>query len=423
MSPQPLRIAIHTLGTRGDVQPYVALARGLIQAGCEITLTTAARFEPFVRSHGVEFTPLPDDFLDLMDSPVGRAAMAGGIKGWAAGTRLVRVVKPMMRRLLDAQWAGVRGANAIVYHPKALGSVHIAERLGIPAFLALTIPCLSPTRAFPNPMLPFTSLGPLNAASHQFFIRYANSLFRRPINQWRREVLHLAGSKRDDWLNGTPVPRLYGYSPAIVPKPPDWDEHSQVTGYWFLDTTEAWQPDPALQRFLEAGPPPVYVGFGSIPTADPQRMTTLVVEALALAGQRGLLASGWGGLSATIKAENVLALESAPHEFLFPHVSAVVHHGGAGTTAAGLRAGKPTVICPFFGDQPFWGRQIAALGAGPEPIARKRLTSSALADAVSVAVKDERMRSRATSLGAAIRAEDGVKTAVELISRYLNRVV
>lgn len=417
-----MRIAIHTLGTRGDVQPYVALARGLIQAGYEITLATAARFEPFVRSHGVEFAPLPNDFLDLMDSAVGKAAMAGGFKGWAAGTRLVRVVKPMMRRLLDAQWSAAGGANAIVYHPKALGSVHIAERLGIQAFLALTIPCLTPTRAFPNPMLPVTSLGPLNAASHRFFIRYANSLFRRPINQWRREVLHLAGSKRDDCLNGTPVPRLYGYSPAIVPKPSDWDEHSQVTGYWFLDTSEIWQPDPALQRFLEAGPPPVYVGFGSLPTADPRRMTGMVVEALALAGQRGLLASGWGGLSATVNAEHVFALESAPHDRLFPHVSAVVHHGGAGTTAAGLRAGKPTVICPFFGDQPFWGRQVAALGAGPEPIARRRLTSFKLANAIRVAVQDDRLRSRAASLGATIRAEDGVKTAVDLIKSYLSAV-
>ena len=159
------------------------------------------------------------------------------------------------------------------------------------------------------------------------------------------------------------MPRLYGYCPAIVPKPSDWDEHLQVTGYWFLETTEAWQPDPALQTFLQAGPPPVYVGFGSIPTADPQRMTALIVEALALAGQRGLLTSGWGGLSATVNAEHVFALESAPHDCLFPHASAVVHHGGAGTTAAGLRAGKPTVICPFFGDQPFWGRRVAGYWA------------------------------------------------------------
>jgi UDP:flavonoid glycosyltransferase YjiC (YdhE family) len=328
----------------------------------------------------------------------------------------------MMRRLLDAQWAGARGADAIIYHPKALGGVHIAERLGIPAFIALTIPCLTPTRAFPNPMLPFANLGPLNAASHKFFIRYANSLFREPINRWRREVLKLASSRRDESLNGTPVPRLYGYSSAVVPRPLDWDQSSHVTGYWFLNAIDDWQPDPALQRFLEAGPPPVYVGFGSIPAADPRRMTTMIVEALALVGQRGLLASGWGGLSATVKAEHVFILESAPHDRLFPHVSAVVHHGGAGTTAAGLRAGKPTVICPFFGDQPFWGRRVAALGVGPPPIARKHLTSSTLAEAVGLAVKDESLRDRAASLGAIIRTEDGVKAAVGLLKGYLDAV-
>ncbi len=418
-----MRLAIHTAGTRGDVQPYVALAQGLVNAGHEVTLATAARFESFVRSYGIAFAPLPNDFLDLMDLPVGKAAMAGGIKGWAAGTKLVRVVKPMMRRLLDAQWVGAQGANAIIFHPKALGSVHIAERLGVPAVLALTLPCLTPTRMFPNPMVPCTNLGPLNAASHRFFIRYANSLFRAPINQWRREVLDLPGAKRDDCVNGVPVPRLYGYSAAVVPKPRDWDEHSHVTGYWFLDSSEGWRPDPALRAFLRAGPPPVYVGFGSIPNAEPQRMTTLVIEALALAGQRGLLASGWGGLSGTANAEQIFMLESVPHDFLFPQVNAVVHHGGAGTTGAGLRAGKPTVICPFFGDQFFWGRRVVALGAGPEPIPGRRLTASALAEAVGRAVKSAEIRSRAASLGAAIRAEDGIKTAVEILRAYLGRVV
>jgi len=416
-----MKIAIHTLGTRGDVQPYVALARGLNNAGHQVTLGTAARFEPFVRSQAVEFAPLPNDFLDVMDTPVGKAAMSGGGKTLITALKLVRQVKPMMRRLLNAQWAAANGAEAIIYHPKAVGSIHIAERLGIPAFSASPIPCLTPTRAFPSPMLPVPNLGPFNAASHKFFIRFANSLFRETINRWRREVLKLENSKHDDCLDGRPVPKLYGYSSAILPKPSDWDENSQVTGYWFLNLMEDWQPDQALQQFLKAGPPPVYVGFGSIPTSNPQGSTAMVVEALGLSGQRGLLASGWGGLSATVKVDNVFTLESAPHERLFPHVSAVVHHGGAGTTGAGLRAGKPTVICPFFGDQPFWGRRVAALGAGPEPIARKRLTSSTLADAVSVAVKDERMRSQAAALGVRIRNEDGVGTAVALLTGYLNR--
>jgi UDP:flavonoid glycosyltransferase YjiC (YdhE family) len=408
-----MRLAIHTLGTRGDVQPYVALARGLMAAGCEVVLTTAARFASFVAAHGVPFAPLPDDFLDLMETPEGKAALSGqNTLTWTF--RLVRQVRPMMRRLLDAQWAAVGGADAIIYHPKALGSVHIAERLGIPAFCAFTLPGMTPTRAFPSPMLPFADLGPLNRLSHELFLRYANTLFREPINRWREEVLGLPPSRRDDCIHGVPVPRLYGFSPSVVPKPADWDGNSAVTGYWFLDD-EDWVPPPYLQGFLEAGPPPVYVGFGSIPSVDPVRTTTMITEALALAGQRGILASGWGGLAAAPLSEHVYMLDAAPHNRLFPHVRAVVHHGGAGTTAAGLRAGKPTVICPFFGDQPFWGRRVAELGVGPAPIAFKRLTEAGLVEAIMGAVDDDAMRQRATELGARIRAEDGVGRAVTFI--------
>jgi UDP:flavonoid glycosyltransferase YjiC (YdhE family) len=410
-------VAIHTLGTRGDVQPYVALARGLMTAGCEVVLATAARFESFVAARGVPFAPLPDDFLDLMDTPEGRAALSGrNTLTWTL--RLVRQVRPMMRRLLDAQWAAVGGADAIIYHPKALGSVHIAERLRIPAFCAFTLPGMMPTRAFPSPMLPFADLGPLNRLSHELFLRYANSLFRESVNRWREEMLGLPPSRRDDCIHGVPVPRLYGFSPSVVPKPADWDKNSAVTGYWFLDD-EAWLPSPSLQGFLQAGPPPVYVGFGSLPSANPVHTTAMVVEALALAGQRGILASGWGGLAAAPLSEHVYMLDAAPHDRLFPHVCAVVHHGGAGTTAAGLRAGKPTVIFPFFGDQPFWGRRVADLGVGPEPIAFKHLTVSMLVEAVTSAVDDDVMRRRAEQLGAALRAEDGVGTAVAFILKRL----
>jgi sterol 3beta-glucosyltransferase len=201
---------------------------------------------------------------------------------------------------------------------------------------------MTPTQAFPNPMLPFTDLG-------------------------------LPPSGRDDCLRGEPVPRLYGFSPAVVPKSPDWDANSKVTGYWFLDD-EAWVMPPSLRGFLAAGPPPVYVGFGSISSMDPVQTTSMVMEALVVAGQRGILASGWGGLTAAPLAEHVHMLDPAPHDRLFPHAAAIVRHGGAGITAAGLRAGKPTAICPFFGDQPFWGRRVAMLGVGPAPIPFRYLT-------------------------------------------------
>jgi sterol 3beta-glucosyltransferase len=205
----------------------------------------------------------------------------------------------------------------------------------------------------------------------------------------------------------------------VVPRPSDWDQSAVVTGYWFLDAPAGWQPPPALVQFLQSGPPPVYVGFGSMFMEAGPEKTAIVLKALRLAGQRAVLATGWGGLSPVDATDEVFVLEAAPHDWLFPQVAAVVHHGGAGTTGAGLRAGKPSVICPVVGDQPFWGRRVAALGAGPPPVPKATLTVERLADAIRRAVGDDGLRRRAAALGETIRAEDGLGRAVDYIHRHL----
>ena len=202
-----------------------------------------------------------------------------------------------------------------------------------------------------------------------------------------------------------------------MPEPPDWPETAAVAGYWFLEEPE-WTPPPDLQAFLDAGDPPVYVGFGSMIGRDPERTARLVAEALRAAGVRGLLATGWGGLSPTDLGDDLFVLEQAPHDALFPHCAAVVHHGGAGTTAAGLRAGRPTVVCPFFGDQPFWGRRVHTLGVGPAPIRQTDLTAPRLAAAIQQATGSDAVRQRAEALGRTIRAEDGVGAAVRFVERH-----
>jgi sterol 3beta-glucosyltransferase len=212
---------------------------------------------------------------------------------------------------------------------------------------------------------------------------------------------------------------LYAYSEAVVPRPADWGEHVAVTGYWFLDAPAGWPPPPGLLKFLADGPPPVYVGFGSMFMAGGAPMTTVVVKALELSGQRGVIATGWGGLTAEIGPDHVYFLEAVPHDWLFPRVAAVVHHGGAGTTGAGLRAGRPTVVCPLVGDQPFWGRRVAELGVGSAPLPRAKLTAERLAEAISAAVTDAKMQERAADLGERIRAEDGVARAVALIHQHV----
>ena len=411
-----MKILILTVGSRGDVQPYVALGAGLQAAGHAVTLATLAAFAPMAVERGLGFQPLRGEFLELLQTPQGKAALVG--KGNPLA--LLRQVAPMLRRILDDALAASEDAELVLYHPKALAGYSIAEKLGIPGILALPLPLYSPTAAFPSPILPMANLGPvLNRLSHRVMVRLATASVRGIVNRWRKETLELPPVRDELTLHGRPLLRLYGYSPAVLPTPVDWDEHSVATGYWFLERSQEWEPPASLLAFLAAGPPPVYVGFGSMPTQDAARTTRTVLAALERTGQRGVLATGWGGLAASDLPSSVYLLDEAPHDWLFPQMAAVVHHGGAGTTAAGLRAGRPTVICPFFGDQPFWGRRVAALGAGPQPIPQRRLTSEALSAAIQAAVCDPNMRARAEELGAAIRAEDGVSQAVARIEAHV----
>lgn len=408
-----MRISINTLGTRGDVQPYVALALGLTARGHQVQLAAPVQFEGMVSERGFAFSPLPGEFLALMDTAEGKAAIDGG-EGFSAGLKLLKHVRPLMRRLLDAEWTSARAfdPDLIIHHPKSIAAPHIGEALDRPTLLASPLPGFTPTSAFPSPLLPFASLGPLNRASHILAIRGAALLFGSLIAKWRRDALGLAARARRRPSRSA----LYAYSPLVVPPPADWGRDVLVSGYWFLD--EAWRPQPELEAFLNAGAPPIYIGFGSMPGLNPARLATIVIQALAQTGKRGLLATGGGALEASNAPRDVHVISGAPHAWLLPRVGATVHHGGAGTTAASLRAGRPTAICPFFGDQPFWGRRIAQLGVGPPPLERKTLTAHSLAKAI-VAMDDPQMRRRAAALGAEIGREDGVAAAVRFIeSRY-----
>ncbi|MBZ0254489.1 glycosyltransferase, partial [bacterium] len=222
---------------------------------------------------------------------------------------------------------------------------------------------------------------------------------------------------------GERIPVVYGYSEHVTPRPAEWPDDVKVTGFWFLDRLDDWRPPDDLQAFLDAGEPPVYVGFGSIAGRKPKRTAQVVVEALQRANVRGIIASGWGGLDASQLPDTIFKIEQAPHDWLFPRMAAVVHHGGVGTTSAGLRAGRPTVVCPFFGDQPYWGSRVHALGVGPKPIPQKKLTPDNLAAAIREAATNPDMRRNAEALGEKIRAEDGVKTAVEFIEGWMGECV
>lgn len=423
-----MNIFINTVGTRGDVQPYVALGKGLKAAGHDVTICTSASFEPFITEHGLNYGYMTDEFMKLINSDAGRDAMEntnnlwGGINTYR---KLMKEAGTLQRLMLEDSWEAARKANPdlIIYHPKAFGGPHFAEKLGVPIIMAVLLPIYVPTAEFPNMTLPQLNLGSwYNTMSYKLLLGLTSLGVGRYVKAWR--AAHGLPAPSHDMLHtstGESIPALHGYSQHVSPRPNDWPEDAYVTGYWFLERHEAWQPSAGLEAFLDAGDPPVYVGFGSMAGRDPRRVTQIVIGALQQANVRGIIATGWGGLATDDLPESIYKIDNAPHDWLFPRVSAVVHHGGAGTTAAGLRAGRPTVICPFIVDQPFWGRRVKALGVGSAPIPYKKMTVENLAAALREVTTDESIRRNAEALGEKIRREDGVANAVVLIEQIMQQ--
>ncbi|MFQ6550448.1 glycosyltransferase [Aestuariibius sp. 2305UL40-4] len=417
-----MNILVLTYGTRGDVQPFVALSRGLQQGGHAVTLASAKRFQALVQAHGVAFEPLGDELLNIIDTQQGRRAMEGALGFWGilkANLKLLRRVKPLQVALVEDCWtvAGKVRPDLILFHPKAFAAYALSDRLKVPLIMALLAPMIVPSRETPHLGFPKLKLGRwynrLTHGSVQLLMRLPAG---RILNTWRRQH-GLEPKPLELFRDGTgaSIPVVAGYSGSVVDTPGDWPANSAVTGYWFLESETSETLPEEVEMFLRDGNPPVCFGFGSMVGSDPSRLRDVVLNALKRTGQRGLIISGWGGLSIGPTPEGVLEVPSAPHDLLFPRVAAVVHHGGAGTTAAALRAGKPQVVVPFMGDQPFWSKRMQALEVAPAPLFQKDLTASNLADAINRVVSETAFRSKAQTLGETIRSEKGVHHAVAFI--------
>ncbi|TVY94242.1 Sterol 3-beta-glucosyltransferase [Lachnellula willkommii] len=445
--PPHLNIVIHVVGSRGDVQPFVALGKTLKATyGHRVRLATHPTFQTFVEENGLEFFSIGGDPSELMAFMVKNPGLMPGLdslKSGDVGKRrkgMEEIVLGCWRSCIEAGNGlgaptpkdnanfGYDGginmdtdpsdrpfiADAIIANPPSFAHIHIAEKMGIPLHMMFTMPW-SPTQSFPHPLANIQSS---NAdVSMNNFVSYALVEMMTwqglgdVINRFREHALGLEPISliwAPGMLSRLRVPYTYCWSPALIPKPKDWGQHISISGFYFLSLASSYTPEPDLAAFLAAGPPPVYIGFGSIVVDDPNAMTKMIFEAIRKAGVRALVSKGWGGLGADALGipEGVFMLGNVPHDWLFQHVSCVVHHGGAGTTAAGIATGKPTVIVPFFGDQPFWGAMVARAGAGPLPIPYKQLTADKLAAALSEALKPETL-AKAKELGARIKEEKG----------------
>jgi len=419
-----LRITLLSLGSRGDVQPFLALAVGLQKTRRHtVRLAAPDNFESLAREYRLTFSPLGVDTQKML----GTGGIDPGRNLMLWFWDVLRSVKPLAVRILENTRLACQDSEFIIYSMMGVGAYHVAEKLGVPCMMASPIPGFAPTRAYPNPNGVFPSL-PLGGGYNRLTHILSGHLFQlftgSFINHWRKEQLHLPAIPIGKYpyfhMSGRPQPIFGSYSPIISPKPPDWGENIYVCGYWFLDPAPNWQPPARLINFLEAEAPPVYIGFGSMANHAPQKMALLVREALERSGQRGILTAGWGGLENAIPSDKILVLDSVPHAWLFPRMAALVHHGGAGTTAAGFRAGVPSVLVPYMGDQAFWARRVTELGVGSQPIPRRKLTSERLAEAITSATTDHNMQASAAALGKRIRAEDGIARAIEIIEGIPN---
>ena len=410
-----MRITVLAYGSRGDVQPYVALGAALQRAGHRVRLAAPGLFRALVEERGIEFCPLPGDPADL----VRRAADSAGSSLVRFPIIVLQHTLPLAVPVLAAVRQACRGADAVIHSLLLTVAGHqMAVAEGIPDFSALIFLAFTPTSAFPAQLFRRPLGGWLNRLTHAGFVQLfwqANRLAYGYLRRKDRDLAPLAG-----WPFAGPRPRpiLYGLSPRVVPRPADWGEDVHLTGYWTLDEA-GYEPPARLRAFLEAGPPPVLVSFGSLITGRAGRLTEVTLGALQRTGQRGLLVRGWGAIQERDLPDSVLAVDSVPFEWLFPRMAALVHHGGVGTTAAGLRAGVPAVVVPFIADQPCWGWQVQRLGVGPGPIPPKKLTVDRLAAAIDTAVTDAAMRERAARLGEDLRREEGARRAVEILERYV----
>ncbi|WP_199739485.1 glycosyltransferase [Streptomyces klenkii] len=412
-----MRVALLTAGSRGDAAPYTGLGHALERAGHRVTLVTHARFAPLAENAGIGFHPLPVDPRAELDTARGRA-LRGSATDAEQRARAFLLARQGARQMADGLLAAAQEADVLLVSSslQLLGHT-LAEGLGLPG-MGVYLQPLHVTGEFAPSVLSTRSWGP---AGNRIAARAVNSVVDAVYSGTARTLRARLGlppsstraarraRERQRW------PVRHGFSPLVVPRPRDWRPELTVDGYW-------WQHDPPgtglprhVRDFLDSGPPPVFVGLGSIPVRDPARVGATVVRALRAAGLRGVVQRGWSGLEAD--GDDMLTVGELPHAALFPETAAVVHHGGAGTTAAALRAGVPAVPLPLQLDTGFWAGRLTALGVAPPAVPLRRLTADALAAALLRVTTDPSYRERARALGARIRAEDGTAPVVAAVNR------
>ncbi|SHG13019.1 glycosyltransferase [Streptoalloteichus hindustanus] len=396
-----------TIGSRGDVAPYTGVATRLLAAGHDVAIATEEGFADVVRATGCEFRRMSSDTRTMLSSEQGREWQRGGT-GLRGIRNNIRMGQQLMANLGDDVAAAAEGADVLLLQRGVMTHGYlVAKAMGIPSVSLELFPGV-PTTEFTLP-----SLGGL--AIPRWGVRLVTRLATRVPTPFDDELKEFGrrlglpparlGAVRAQMLEDARHPILHGFSPSVVPRPGDWRPGVEIVGYWWPERPAGWEPPAELVDFLAAGPAPVFVGFGSMSPGESERLSGIVAAALRRVGVRGVVQAGWAGMTAS--GDDVLGIDSVPHDWLFPRMAAVVHHGGAGTTGAGLRAGVPAVLTPVLADQPWWAERLRLVGVSPGSVPLAELSVERLAGLIRQAVTDESYRRRAQALAGRVQAEDG----------------
>ncbi len=411
-------------GSRGDVQPYVALGIGFQKAGYHVRIATHDMFKDFVTGYGLEFAPVRGNPREMLEREAAKQTLKSGANLVKMVFSFRKMADALLANMLDSAIEACAGADALLYGVMGIPAYHLADKWKLPRFPMLLQPATR-TGEFPSFNFPDLGLG----AGYNKLTWYLGEqmlwvMLGQSTDKWRNQTLglpSLTAKQQHDLLYVQKLPFTYGISQHVLPHPQDYPAWHRMVGYWFLDQSVGWTPPAGLVDFIRAGSQPIYIGFGSMNAGEAERTTKVVVEALTATKQRAILLRGWGGLNEDAIPDTVYMVDSVPHEWLFPQMSVIVHHGGAGTTAAAFRAGVPQVIVPHFADQPFWASRAHRLGVAPKPFYMTKSNAVVLARAIALVLSNREMSSRAQMFGAKIRAEDGVARAVEIVSRELEK--
>ncbi len=414
-----MRLTMISIGSTGDVRPYIILGQELVRRGHQVRIAAFSPFEKMITEAGLEFHPLAGDVVKIMAN-----IMKPGTNGLTYLQRVQEAIKDVAGPLLQNMQSACADAQAIITTFFGSSMYSIAEKNNVPCIQTQYYP-MDYNDAVPISSAPGLKVGKAwNKMSYKVGYLLINSLEHKYLTGWRKEQgmrVRKVRPKPDYTVNGHQIPVLYAVSPLLMPRPLSWKEHIHMTGFWMETNTEEYTPDPKLAEFLSAGEKPIYIGFGSMVSGDMGKTLSIVLEALEETGVRAILQKGWGGSDVVTSSSRIHVADFIPHDWLFEQVAAVVHHGGAGTTAAGLKAGKPTLVIPFGGDQPFWGMRIRALGLGPKPIRREFLTAEKLAKALVDLTQTRSYYVAAKELGMRLREENGTKIAADIIEEEIAR--